>query len=174
MIPVRVKTCQNHPDKNSARVAPGPALHGLIVAAKSNFTTRRPSCNAAIDMWKKALPVLLLPWLLTGCTATLTNLSAKHQSRNPNNFYPVEVALNSRQQSLRWDSIQPFVIVGTESYPMRPTPLMTNRWEGLIPVPPQTNMVYYHYKFDFKYDSFSGPRNDSATSQEYKLQILEK
>jgi hypothetical protein len=125
-------------------------------------------------MWKKALPVLLLPWLLTGCTATFTNLSAKHQVRNPNNLYQVEVALSTRQQSLRWESIQPSVMVGTESYPLRPTPLMTNRWEGLIPVPPQTNFVYYRYKFDFKYNDFGGPQNDSASSREYKLQILEK
>jgi hypothetical protein len=124
-------------------------------------------------MWKKALPVLLLPWLLTGCTATFTNLSSKHQSRNPNNLYPVEVALNTRQKSLRWETIQPMVIVGTESYPMRPTPLMTNRWEGLIPVPPQTNLIFYRYKFDFQYSDFGGPQNDSASSPEYKLQILE-
>lgn len=125
-------------------------------------------------MWKKALPILLLPCLLTGCTATFTNLSARHQVRNPNNLYPVEVALNSRQQSLRWETIEPKVVVGTETYDLRPTPLMTNRWEGLIPVGPQTNLVFYHYKFDFKYYHFGSPRNDSAASPEYKLQILEK
>jgi hypothetical protein len=125
-------------------------------------------------MWTKALPVLLLPWLLTGCTATFTNLSAKHQVRNPNNLYPVEVALNTRQQSLRWESIQPVVMVGAESYPMRPTPLMTNRWEGLIPVAAQTNVVYYHYKFDFKYNNFGGPKSDSASSHEFMLQVLDK
>jgi len=125
-------------------------------------------------MWKKALPVLLLPWLLAGCTATFTNLSAKHQVRNPENLYPVEVALNTRQQSLRWETIQPFVMVGDESYPMRPTLLMTNRWEGLLPVPAQTNVVYYRYKFDFQYRDFGGPRTDSASSPEYQLQILEQ
>jgi len=125
-------------------------------------------------MWKKALLVLLLPLLLTGCTATFTDLSAKHQVRNSNNLYPVEVALNSRQQSLRWETIQPFVVVGNEPYLMRATPLMTNRWEGLIPVPPQTNVVYYHYKFDFRYNDFGGQRNDSASSPEYKLQVLDK
>ena len=125
-------------------------------------------------MWKKALPILLLPWLLTGCTATFTNLSAKHQMRNADNLYPVEVALNTRQQSLRWESIQPSVMVGTESYPLRPTPLMTNRWEGLVPVPPGTNVVRYHYKFDFKDNAFGAPKPDSASSREYTLQILDK
>lgn len=112
--------------------------------------------------------------MLTGCRATFTDLSARHQLRSPTHLYPVEVALNSRQQSLRWETIQPFVVVGGEPILMRPTPLLTNRWEGLIPVPPQTNVVYYHYKFDYKYNDFGGPGNDSASSPEYKLQIIEK
>ncbi len=125
-------------------------------------------------MWKKALPFLLAPCLLTGCTATFTNLSAQRQLRNPDHLYPVEVSLNTRQQSLRWDSIQPFVVVGTERYPMRQTPLMHNRWEGLIPVPPGTNIVYYNYRFDFLYNDFGGPpKPDSAFSPSYRLLILE-
>jgi len=125
-------------------------------------------------MWKKVLPVLLAPCLLTGCTATFTNLSAQHQVRNPNNLYPVEVALNTRQQSLRWETIKPFVIVGTEAYPMRPTLLMTNRWEALVPVPQGSNAIYYHYKFDFQSDGLGQPKADSGASPEYKLEILEK
>lgn len=125
-------------------------------------------------MWKKALPILLAPCLLAGCGTTFTNLTSQHQVRNPNNLYPVEVAFNTRQQSLRWESIQPFVVVGTEAYPMRQTLLMNNRWEGLVPAPPSTNVVYYHYKFDFQYNDFGPPKADSAASHEYKLLILEK
>jgi len=118
---------------------------------------------------------LLAPCLLAGCTSTFTNLSAQRQARNPNNLYPVEVALHSRQQSLRWESIQPFVVVGNEPpYEMRQTLLMKNRWEGLLPIPPGTNVVYYHYKFDFQYNAFGKPKMDSAASPEYKLVILEK
>lgn len=124
-------------------------------------------------MWKKVLPLLLAPLLLVGCTSTFTNLTAKKQVRNPNNLYPVEVALNTRQQSLRWDSIKPFVVIGTETYPMRQTMLMKNRWEGLIPVPPGTNRVFYHYKFDFLYNDFGRPpQPDSAISPQFKLEIL--
>jgi hypothetical protein len=119
-------------------------------------------------MWKKVLPILLAPCLLAGCSTTFTNLSAQHQVRNPNNFYPVEVALNTRQQSLRWDSIKAFVVVGAEPYEMRQTPLMQNRWEGLVPVPARTNVVFYHYKVEFQYNGFG------AASPEYKLEILEK
>ena len=109
-----------------------------------------------------------------GCAATFTNLTPKQQSRNANNFYPVEVALTSRQQTLQWNSINPQVIVGTESYPMRPTLLMTNRWEGLIPVGQGTNAVHYHYKFDYQTAGFGKAIPDSASSPEYTLRITDQ
>lgn len=125
-------------------------------------------------MWKKILPLLLTPFLLTGCASVFTNLTPKQQPRNTNNLYPVEVAFSSRQQSLRWETIQPFVNIGTEFYPMRQTSLMTNRWEALIPVSSGKNAVQYRYKFDFKYNAIgTPPQNDSAISPEYTLRILE-
>ena len=124
-------------------------------------------------MFKKFLPVLLLP-LLAGCATHFTNLTPERQARNTNNLYRVEVALACRQQSLRWDSIKPQIAVGADFYPMQLTPLMTNRWEGLVPVPPGTNVVRYRYKFDFDYNALGKPQADSARSQEYTLWILEK
>jgi len=122
---------------------------------------------------KKFLGALLLPLLLTGCASTLTNLTPLQQARSTNNLYTVEVALASKQQTLRWNSIKPKVIVGSESYAMRQTPLMTNRWEALIPVPADKNMVNYRYKFDFDYNTFGSPKPDSAVSPEYTLRIVE-
>src|ERR1039458_9507921 len=72
--------------------------------------------------WKKFLPVLPA-LLLTGCATTFTNLTPLEQTRNANNLYPVEVAFNSQQQSLRWETIQPYVIANGEPYPLRPVPL---------------------------------------------------
>jgi hypothetical protein len=51
---------------------------------------------------------------------------------------------------------------------------MTNRWEGYVPVPPGTAAVRYHYKFDFDYNAFGGPKADSAVSPEYTLRIKEQ
>jgi hypothetical protein len=56
---------------------------------------------------------------------------------------------------------------------MRPTPLLTNRWEGLVPVPPGTSSVTYRYKFDYKYNAMGGPRTDSLLSPSYKLTVVE-
>jgi hypothetical protein len=127
-------------------------------------------------MLKKLWLVLLLPLalLLSSCETTLTNLSAQHQERNATNLYPVEVALSSRQQTMRWDSIRPQIVIGDQFYPMHQTRLMTNRWEGLVPVPAGTNAVHYRYKFDYNYNAMGNPRPDSALSPEYTLRIIEK
>jgi len=126
-------------------------------------------------MLKRLLPFLSLSLLLlAGCTSVFTNLSPQTQVRNTNNLYTVEVAMTSRQQTLRWDSIKPQILVGSEVYQMRPTLLMTNRWEGLIPVSSGTNLVHYRYKFDFQYNSIGNARPDSALSPEYSLRVLDK
>jgi hypothetical protein len=125
-------------------------------------------------MLKKMLPLLLAPLLLAGCRATLTNLTPQTRLRNSDNLYQVEVAFVSNQQTLRWDSIKPQVVVGNSFYPMRPTQLMTNRWEGLIPVPATVSSVQYRYKFDFNYNAMGAPRSDSALSSEYTLKIIDK
>ena len=91
-------------------------------------------------MLKKFLAVLPL-LLLTGCATTFTRLTPLEQPRNSNNLYPVEVVFNSSQQSLRWESIQPYVLVNGALYPMRQVPMMQNRWDGFVPVPPGTNSV---------------------------------
>ena len=124
-------------------------------------------------MLKKLLSLSVLPLLLAGCTATFTNLTPKQQLRNANGLYPVEVAFNSRQQSLRWDSIHPQIIVGSEVYPMKPTLVISNRWEGLVPVPAGVNAVKYRYKFDFLQNEFGPAGQNSASSQNYVLRILE-
>ena len=124
-----------------------------------------------MSMFKKYLPVLSLPLLLAGCTTTFTSLTPQQQDRNANGLYPVEVALESTRQAVRWDSIRPTIVVGAQSYPMTPTPLMTNRWEGLLPVPPDKDVVRYHFRFDFTYNAFGGPKPDSAVSPEYTLRV---
>jgi hypothetical protein len=125
-------------------------------------------------MLKKFLPVMCLPLLLAGCATELTNLTPLQQVRNANNLYPVETALATRQQTLRWESINPQIIIGANSYPMRPTLLMTNRWEGLVPVPPGSSSVTYRYKFDFEYNAMGKPKSGSRISPEYTLRIVEQ
>jgi len=125
-------------------------------------------------MLKKSLPLLSLSLLLAGCATQLTNLTPQQQVRTTNNLYTVEVAFDSRQETIRWDSIQPKIVVGSQFYDMHPTPFMSNRWEGVIPVRPDTSTVNYRYKLDFKYNRMGQPGNDSAISKEYTLRIIEQ
>ena len=125
-------------------------------------------------MLKRILFLLCAPLLLAGCNATFTNLTPQQQVRTTNNLYTVEVALATRQQTMRWDSIKPQIMVGPELYTMRLTPLMTNRWEGLIPVPATTNLVHYRYKFDYNFNAMGPPQPDSALSPMYTLKIVDQ
>ena len=125
-------------------------------------------------MSKKSLPVLCLSLLLAGCATQITNLTPHQQVRNADNQYLVEASFNTRQQTVRWQSIQPKIVVGTEFYDMRRTLLMTNRWEGFIPVPRGTSLVRYHYKFDFQFNQMGKPGSDTALSPAYTLRILDQ
>ncbi len=124
---------------------------------------------------KKFFPLLPI-LLLAGCstTGTFTHMTPTQQPRNANNLYPVEVAFDSDRQSLRWDSIRPYVIVDGQSLPMRPVPIVQNRWEGLVPVPPTASGVTYRFKFDYLCNSFgTAPQPDSSWSPVYTLKIID-
>lgn len=116
----------------------------------------------------------LLSVLLVGCSTTVTNLSVTKQPRNPTGMYPVEVEWISTESTIRLDSIKPFVVMEFNSYPMRPTFGMSNRWETVIPVPPGKSTVFYHIRFEYEYNRFGQPGKNSRNSAGYRLDIIDK
>jgi hypothetical protein len=118
------------------------------------------------------LAIALSSLLATGCTS-ITNLTASKQARNASGLYPVEVAWASREQSIRPESLTPTVVVGMQSYPMKATPLVHNRWETLIPIPSDKQFVHYKVKFDYQYNAIPAPRKNSKLSPQYRLTIAE-
>ena len=54
---------------------------------------------------------------------------------------------------------------------MRQTLRMTNRWETLVPVPPDKNYINYRFKVDYEYNRFGPKGKGSKLSPEYKLSI---
>jgi hypothetical protein len=121
------------------------------------------------------LALLLLSSLLfAGCTTTITNLTPSTEKRNANGLYPVEVELDTRDRGIRQDTLKPYVLVGTRSYPMRPTLMLKNRWETLVPVPADQEYVNYRFKFNYDRRSIPKPHPGSKLSQDFQLQILDK
>lgn len=108
-------------------------------------------------MTKKLLAFACVPMLLVGCITTLTNLTATTQPRNPTNLYPIEYQWDTTEQAIKPDTIKPYVIIGFDSYEMRQTPKMTNRWEVLIPVSAAKDVVVYKFKVDYEYARFGKP-----------------
>jgi hypothetical protein len=122
---------------------------------------------------KRVVPACLLALLIVSCaTKVITNLTPSQLPRDPSGQYLVEMKLDSKQQSLRPDSITPKVVSGFNTYPMRPTLRMTNRWEALVPVPANQDAFLYHFKVDYEYNKFGNkPGQGSLTSEQYKLTI---
>jgi hypothetical protein len=124
-------------------------------------------------MIRSFLALLAVLVLGSGCSTTITNLTPSRMTRNANGLYPFEVALDSNQQSLRKETIQPYVLIGLDSYPMQPTPMLNNRWETLIEIPAGRQFLEYRYKFDYQYNSFHQPRSSSKLSPPYQLQLVD-
>lgn len=124
---------------------------------------------------KRVLPVLLISWVAAGCQLTkITNLTPAQMERNSSGVYPIEAAWETREHTFRPGTLRPQVLVGTQSYPMRAVPVVKDRFEASIPVPPNENTVRYRFKFDYDYNAIPVPRANSKMSPEYKLEIVEK
>lgn len=126
-------------------------------------------------MKKKSLCVALFASLfLTGCTTTITNLTASTQKRSPNGLYPVEVEFDTREQCIKEDTLQPYVLLGAQTFPMQHTLMLKNRWEAVVPVP--GNVEYVNYRFKFNYDTrcVGKPLPGSKLSGPFQFQILDK
>lgn len=121
----------------------------------------------------RIMPVAWLAVLMVGCTSTITNLTPSRQPRAASGMYPVEMVWDTRQQTVRPTTLQPFVIVEFQSFPMRPTLGVQNRWETVIPVPAGQNSVSYHIRVDYEYARFGKPQKSSRLSPGYRFDILE-
>jgi hypothetical protein len=122
---------------------------------------------------KRVVPVCLLAIFIASCASkVITNLTPTQLPRNSTGQYLIEMKLDSDQQTLRSGSISPHAVVGFNSYPMRPTLRMANRWEALVPVPAGQDSIVYRFKVDYEYNKFgTKPGQGSLMSDEYKLTI---
>ena len=115
---------------------------------------------------------LLSTIFLLGCVyQRITNLTPGALPRNASGFYPVEIIWESNQSTVRHESVTPQVMIGTNSFTMKKTQLMTNRWEALVPVDPVVNELRYRIKVNWKYNAIPVPAANSQLSEEFMLRI---
>lgn len=125
-------------------------------------------------MMNKILAALLLaPLLLAGCSTTATNLTPRQVPRNASGLYPFEAVFDTNQESIREETVKAYVIVGAETYPMQPTPLLTNRFETLVPISADTRFVNYQYKFDYEYNRIPQRGKSSKLSAPFRLELVD-
>src|SRR5438552_17536717 len=101
-------------------------------------------------MTKKMLALASLPLLILGCVTSVTNLTATAQPRNPNNLYLIEYQRDTTQQTVKPDSIKPYVVVGFDTYEMRPTLKTSNPSEALVPIPPDKDVTTDWLKVNYE------------------------
>jgi len=120
------------------------------------------------------LLTVLLPLLLAGCiSSTISNLSPKQTRRTADGLYPLEVRWDSNERALDQGSLTPYVVVDARFFAMQRTPLTTNRWETLVPVPAGQRFLNYHFKFDYRRHGFGKQLPDSRLSPNYQLEIAD-
>ena len=123
---------------------------------------------------QKSLALLLLPLVFTGCTSVITNLTPRQHTRNADGLYHFEMQWDTRQQSIIEDTLKPFVMIGTEFFPMEPVPVVANRWETFVPVAADQKLVHYQFKVNYQYYAIPERTEGSRLSQHYSLEIIGK
>lgn len=124
---------------------------------------------------KRVSVLALFCLLLGGCvSASLTNLTPRQQTRNANGLYPVEVMWDSQQATIDTNSIKGYVVVGEDAYPMQRSPMLPKRWETLLPVPADKDIVNYHFKFDYDIFKIMQKEPGSKLSAPYQIQITDR
>ncbi len=121
------------------------------------------------------LSVTLLAIALVGCASSIiTNLTPSTMPRNATGLYPIEMEMDTSQQTLRLDSVTPMVVIGFDTYPMKQTLKTLNRWEAMVPISSKTNSIAYYFKVNYLYNRFGKAGQGSKLSQEYTLTLIEK
>lgn len=110
-----------------------------------------------------------------GCTTgRFTNLTPSELPRKADGLYPFEFAFSTRQRSLEKDTIDAYVVVDENLYPMTRTEMVEDRWETLVPVDPETNKLYYRYKIEYLYKAIPEKKRGSKMSPPYQLEIVDE
>jgi len=111
---------------------------------------------------------------LAGCASNeISNMSPRVSTRGPDGLCVIEARWDSNLRAVCQDSMKPYVVIGSQFYPMQRTALTTNRWEATVPVPAGQRFLNYHFKFDYEMNGFGRRHPNSKLSPTYQIEIVE-
>ena len=120
---------------------------------------------------KASVAILSVGLLATGCAPTSVNLTPSHPPAASTGLYPFEVQWDSPRRGIKAEDLKAYVVIGTNLFPMTRVANTPNRWEALVPLPPDKTSVPYHYKFDYRYPEIRNSSVASDLSDEYHLVV---
>jgi len=123
----------------------------------------------------RPLSFLVIALILAGCATmsinTITNLTSSRLPRKESGQYMFSVEFLTRQRTLIHETMRVSVVLGTETFPMSRTPLVTNRWETLVSIPANQDAVNYFFHFEYDYKAIPTVRQMSRDSELYRLEL---
>lgn len=122
---------------------------------------------------KKYLFLLLAPVVLAGCSS-VSNLTPSKLPRTNAGLYRVETKFATNKRAIVEDTIQAYVVSGTERTPLTHTDLVKDRWEGDLNVASSQAKTHFHFEFDYKVNLVPGKLSPGQyVSPEYGLDIVD-
>lgn len=121
------------------------------------------------------IPALVLAcWVLSGCASSqISNLSPRVMKRSLDGLYTLEARWDSNVHSVRGHTMTPYVVVGTQFYPMQRSAANADYWQATVPVSAGQRFVSYRFKFDYYKGGVAQHHGDSKRSPFYQLEIVE-
>lgn len=123
---------------------------------------------------KKLLLVAATAAFVAGCAPNYVNLTPGRVSPTADKVYPFEVQWDSPRRGANNASVQAYVVIGTNFFPMTRIPNTANRWEARVPLPPEMTVVPYRFKFDYDYPGLPKRELASDRSPEYKIGVPQR
>jgi hypothetical protein len=120
---------------------------------------------------KKLLLVAAAAAFVAGCAPNYVNLTPTKVTPTPEKVYPFEVQWDSPRRGANNASVQAYVVIGTNFFPMTRIPNTPNRWEARVPLPPELTVVPYRFKFDYTYPGLPKSEIASDRSPEYQIGV---
>lgn len=115
---------------------------------------------------------VLLALLGLGCTSSRnTNLTPRSPEASAESTYLFETTFGTQRRGVTPEKVKAWVVIGLNLYPMQPVPNTVNRFEALLPLPTDREVLRYRYKFEFLYPGVLDNKINSTMSPEYELQV---